>query len=51
MESMRIQLPTTMPVHYQKLIKICMNEDPSKRPKFEMILPILEKLKNNRVST
>ncbi len=29
----------------QKLIKICSNEDPLKRPKFEMIIPILEKLK------
>ena len=46
-ESMRLKLPSSMPVHLQKLIKICINEDPQKRPKFEMILPILEKLKNN----
>jgi len=28
-----------------KLIKICMNEDPGKRPTFDMIIPILEKMK------
>ena len=29
-----------------KLIKICMNEDPGKRPTFDVIIPILEKMKN-----
>jgi len=42
---MRLELPVNMSVHIQKLIKICMNEEPNKRPKFEMIIPILEKFK------
>jgi hypothetical protein len=25
--------------------RICMNEDPGKRPSFDMIIPILEKMK------
>ena len=44
-ENLRLQIPDTMPNHIQKLIRICMNEEPSKRPAFEMILPILEKIK------
>jgi hypothetical protein len=28
-----------------RLIKISMNEDASKRPRFDMILPILQKIK------
>lgn len=47
MESLRLQLPVGMSSQMQKLIRICMNEDPQKRPKFDMIIPILEKLKNN----
>lgn len=27
-------------------MKICMNEDPAKRPKFDMIVPILEKMQD-----
>ncbi len=42
---LRIQLPADMSPQMQKLIRICMNEDATKRPKFDMILPILEKLK------
>ena len=45
MESLRLQLPVGMSMQMQKLIRICMNEEPTKRPKFEMILPILEKLR------
>jgi integrin-linked kinase len=43
-DNLRIQLPNDMSPHWQKLIRICMNEEPSKRPKFEAIIPILEKL-------
>lgn len=46
-ESLRVELPNEMSNHMKKLIRICMNEDPGKRPKFEMILPILEKLRNS----
>ena len=44
-DGMRLELPMTMSGQMQKLIRICMNEDASKRPRFEMIVPILEKLK------
>jgi len=44
-ENMRLELPAGMTAQMQKLIRICMNEEPMKRPKFDMILPILEKLK------
>jgi integrin-linked kinase len=44
---LRVQLPPQMSPQFQKLIKICMNEDATKRPSFEMILPILDKLKVN----
>lgn len=42
---LRLHLAEGMSSQMHKLIKICMNEDPLKRPKFEMIIPILEKLK------
>ncbi|KAG7261377.1 hypothetical protein CRUP_036091 [Coryphaenoides rupestris] len=29
-----------------KLMRLCMNEDPAKRPKFDMIVPILEKMQD-----
>jgi integrin-linked kinase len=41
---MRLELPVGMSSQMQKLIRICMNEEAAKRPRFEMILPILEKL-------
>ena len=44
-DNLRIQLPNDMSSHWQKLIRICMNEEPSKRPKFEAVIPILEKLR------
>lgn len=31
--------------YFSKLITICMNEDPGKRPTFDMIVPILDKMK------
>lgn len=44
-EGLRLDIsPGTSP-HMAKLIKICMNEDPGKRPTFDMIIPILEKMK------
>ncbi|CAG9560922.1 unnamed protein product [Danaus chrysippus] len=45
LEGLRITIPPGVSPHISKLIKICMNEDPGKRPSFEMILPILEKMK------
>ncbi|XP_071951690.1 scaffold protein ILK-like [Antedon mediterranea] len=44
-EGLRITPPTGASAHMSKLIRICMNEDPGKRPRFDMILPILEKMR------
>ena len=43
-DNLRIQIPSDMSPHWQKLIRICMNEEPTKRPKFESLIKILEKL-------
>ncbi|XP_062608206.1 integrin-linked protein kinase-like isoform X3 [Saccostrea cucullata] len=45
MEGLRLTLPPGMSSHMSRLVKICSNEEPGKRPKFDMIIPILEKLK------
>ncbi|KAL4706221.1 hypothetical protein ACJJTC_018405 [Scirpophaga incertulas] len=45
LEGLRISIRPGISPHIAKLIKICMNEDPGKRPSFEMILPILDKMK------
>ena len=44
LESMRVAITPGLSPHISKLMKICMNEDPTKRPKFDMILPILKKM-------
>ncbi|OXA52679.1 integrin-linked protein kinase [Folsomia candida] len=44
LESLRIQILPGISQHLTKLIRICMNEDPGKRPTFDMIVPILEKM-------
>ena len=43
-ESLRVSVPPGISPHISKLIRICMNEDPGKRPSFDMIIPILEKM-------
>ena len=45
LEGLRIKIPPGISPHMSKLIKICMNEDPGKRPRFDMIIPILDKMK------
>ena len=47
LENLRISVPTGISAHMSRLIKICMNEDPAKRPRFDMVIPILEKMKAN----
>lgn len=47
LESLRIQILPGISQHLTKLIRICMNEDPGKRPSFDMIVPILEKMQNH----
>jgi len=44
MESLRVAIPPGISSHVSKLIRICMNDDPGKRPTFDMIAPILEKM-------
>jgi integrin-linked kinase len=44
LERLRLPIPPGVSPHMTKLIRICMNEDPTKRPNFDMILPILEKM-------
>lgn len=43
-ESLRVALPPGLSSHLCKLINIAMNEDPGKRPSFDMLQPILEKM-------
>ncbi|XP_034255089.1 integrin-linked protein kinase [Thrips palmi] len=45
LEGLRISIPPGISQHMAKMIRICMNEDPGKRPTFDMVLPILEKMK------
>lgn len=44
-EGLRLKVPPGTSSYFSKLITICMNEDPGKRPTFDMILPILDKMK------
>jgi len=45
-EGLRVSVPPGISPHISKLVRICMNEDPGKRPSFDMIAPILEKMVN-----
>ncbi|GLH04266.1 hypothetical protein R5R35_002258 [Gryllus longicercus] len=45
LEGLRITIPPGISPHLAKLVRICMNEDPGKRPTFDMVLPILDKMK------
>jgi integrin-linked kinase len=44
LEGLRAAVPPGISSHLSKLIRICMNEDPGKRPTFDMVMPILEKM-------
>ena len=44
-EGMRLDISPGISPHMAKLIRICMNEDPGKRPTFDQIIPILEKMR------
>lgn len=48
LEGLRVSVPPGTSPHMTRLIKICMNEDASKRPRFDMVIPILEKMKQAR---
>lgn len=49
LEGLRVKIPPGTSSHMAKLISICMNEDPGKRPKFDMVVPILEKMNSSAV--
>ena len=44
-EGLRVEIGPGLSQHMAKLIRICMNEDPGKRPTFEQVIPILEKMR------
>lgn len=44
LEDLRVSLAPSMSGHMAKLTKICMNEEPGKRPSFDQIIPILTKM-------
>lgn len=44
LEGLRILPKSDISPHLKKMINICMNEDPGKRPKFDQIVPILDKM-------
>jgi len=44
LEDLRVTIPPGTSSHLTKLIKICMNEDSTKRPRFDAIIPILDKI-------
>jgi len=44
-EGLRIEISPGISNHMAKFIRICMNEDPGKRPSFEQVQPILDKMR------
>ena len=46
MEHLRVLVPTGISPHMAKMISICMKDDPSKRPKFDQIVTIIERMAN-----
>jgi len=44
LEGLRVTIPPGIARNMSRLINICLNEDPGKRPNFDQILPILEKM-------
>jgi integrin-linked kinase len=44
LEGLRITAPAGTSKAMARLINICMNEDPGRRPSFDQLLPIIEKM-------
>ncbi|KFD49115.1 hypothetical protein M514_10057 [Trichuris suis] len=44
LEGLRVSIPPGIGRNTSRLIAICMNEEPGKRPNFDQIIPILEKM-------
>uniref|UniRef100_A0A915ETP8 Protein kinase domain-containing protein n=1 Tax=Ditylenchus dipsaci TaxID=166011 RepID=A0A915ETP8_9BILA len=43
LEGLRVQIPPGISRNMFRLMNICLNEDPGRRPNFDQIIPILEK--------
>lgn len=44
LEGLRPSVPPGMSSQMTKLVSICWNNDPAKRPRFDQILPIINKM-------
>ncbi|KAE9554255.1 hypothetical protein FO519_002554 [Halicephalobus sp. NKZ332] len=44
LEGLRVQIPPGISRNLFRLINICLNEDPGRRPNFDQVIPILEKM-------
>uniref|UniRef100_A0A7E4V179 Protein kinase domain-containing protein n=1 Tax=Panagrellus redivivus TaxID=6233 RepID=A0A7E4V179_PANRE len=44
LEGLRVQIPPGISRNLFRLVNICLNEDPGRRPNFDQIIPILEKM-------
>ncbi|KAE9417909.1 hypothetical protein Angca_003262, partial [Angiostrongylus cantonensis] len=44
LEGLRVQIPPGIARNMARLMNICLNEDPGRRPNFDQIIPILEKM-------
>ncbi|VDM69931.1 unnamed protein product, partial [Strongylus vulgaris] len=44
LEGLRVQIPPGISRNMSRLMNICLNEDPGRRPNFDQIIPILEKM-------
>ncbi|CAG2174555.1 unnamed protein product, partial [Oppiella nova] len=47
LEALRVTIPPGVSPHMARLIRICMNEEPGKRPSFDQVIPILDKMKQS----
>lgn len=48
LEDLRVSIPLGVSGHMARLTRICMNEEPGKRPTFDQIIPILTKMAHAR---
>ncbi|XP_054162869.1 integrin-linked protein kinase homolog pat-4-like [Oppia nitens] len=47
LEALRVTIPPGISPQMSRLIRICMNEEPGKRPSFDQVIPILDKMKQS----
>lgn len=44
-EGLRLPHLSNMNQRMTRLMELCMNEDPGKRPRFDMLMPLLDKMR------